>query len=185
MLFTTSLPTHQKYIRRTLNRWPPTKKLLFMAFMAALATILQSAGGLLPAIGFLISPFATAPIMVVTLISLRSGIFTYIVTILLLFLIEPSELIIFPFTTGLLGLGLGWTLHKLNKRTVVVLMNGLLLCFGICIPLFVLGFPVFGPTASSSFNLISLLLILFFSLFYSWIWTELSLFILRKIIALL
>ncbi|MGN7388599.1 hypothetical protein [Sporosarcina sp. SAFN-015] len=184
MHFTTSLPTHPKYIHRILNRWPPTKKMLFMAFMAALATILQSAGGLLPAVGFFISPFATAPIIIVTLISLRSGIFTYIVTILLLFLIEPSELFIFPFTTGLLGLGLGWALYKLNKRTDVVLTNGVLLCIGICLPLFVLSFPVFGPIASS-FNLIFLLLILFFSLFYSWIWTELSLFILRKIKAFL
>jgi hypothetical protein len=44
----------------------------------------------------------------------------------------------------------------------------------------VLDFPVFGPTISS-FNLIALLLIFAFSLFYSWIWTALSLFILRKI----
>ncbi|WP_252504482.1 hypothetical protein [Sporosarcina sp. Marseille-Q4943] len=185
MLFTTSLPSHPKYIHRILNRWPPTKRLLFMALMAALAAILQSAGGLLPAVGFAISPFATAPIMLVALMCLRSGIFTYIVTILLLFLIEPTELVIFPFTTGLLGLGLGWALYKLNKRLEVVLTNGLLLCIGICIPLYALGFPVFGPTVSSSFNLISLLLILNFSLLYSWIWTELSLFFLRKIKAIL
>ncbi|WP_432361585.1 hypothetical protein [Sporosarcina sp. UB5] len=152
-----------------------------MALMAALAAILQSAGGLLPAIGFAISPLATAPIMLVALISLHSGAFTYILTILLLFLIEPTELFIFPFTTGLLGLGLGWTFYKLTKRPHVAFMNGLLLCIGICIPLYVLGFPVFGPTISAHFNRLTLLLIFTFSLLYSWIWTELSLFILRKI----
>ncbi|MFC5602642.1 hypothetical protein [Sporosarcina koreensis] len=113
--------------------------------------------------------------------SLRSGIFTYILTILLLLSLQPSELLIFPFTTGLLGLGLGWTLRKLNKRLHVVLTNALLLCIGICIPLYALGFPVFGPTVSSSFNPITLLLILAFTLLYSWIWTALSLYILRKI----
>ena len=185
MHLTTLLPSHPKTIHHILNQWPSTKRLLFMALMAALAAILQSAGGLLPAIGIAISPFATAPIMIVTLLSLRSGVFTYIVTILLLVILEPSELIIFPFTTGLLGLGLGWAFYKLRKRFEVVLTNGLLLCIGICIPLFVLGFPVFGPTFSSSFNLIVLLLIFAFSLLYSWIWMELSLFILRRLRAFL
>ena len=37
MLLTTSLPSHPKTIHRILNRWPSTKKLLFMALMAALA----------------------------------------------------------------------------------------------------------------------------------------------------
>ena len=66
MLLNTSLPSHPKTIHRILNRWPSTKRSLFMALMAALAAILQSAGGLLPAIGFVISPFATAPIMIAT-----------------------------------------------------------------------------------------------------------------------
>lgn len=181
MHFTTTLPSHPKYIHRILKRWRPTKKLLFIALMAALTAIFQAAGGLLPGIGFAISPFATAPIMLVALLSSRSGIFTYILTVLLLLLLQPSELLIFPFTTGLLGLGLGWTLRKLNKRPQVFMTNGLLLCIGICIPLYALGFPVFGPTVSSSINLTALLLIFTFSLLYSWIWTELSLFILRKI----
>src|SRR5690606_16683077 len=128
MHFTSQLPSHPQYIHRVLNGWRPTKKLLFMALMAALTAILQSAGGLLPPIGFVISPFATAPIIVVTLISLRSGVFTYVITILLLFLLQPSELLIFPFTTGLLGLSIGWALCKLNKRKEVILSNGLLLC---------------------------------------------------------
>lgn len=181
MHFTTTLPSHPLYIHRILIRWRPTKKLLFMALMAALTTILQSAGGLLPPIGFAISPFATVPIMIAALLSFRSGIFTYSVTILLLFLMQPSELIIFPFTTGLLGLGLGWSLRKHNKRSQVVLTNGLLLSIGICIPLYALDFPVLGPTVTSSINPLTLLLIFTFSLLYSWLWTELSLFILRKI----
>lgn len=185
MKFTTSLPSHPKYIHRILKQWRPVKKLLFMALMAALTAILQAAGGLLPAVGFAISPFATAPIMIAAIMSLRSGISTYIVTILLLFLMQPSELIIFPFTTGLLGLGLGWTLRNLNNRPQVILANGVLLCLGICIPLYALGFPVFGPTVSSSINPITLLLIFAFSLAYSWIWTELSLYILRKLKSIL
>ncbi|MCM3745071.1 hypothetical protein M3193_13095 [Sporosarcina luteola] len=181
MHYTKTLPSHPHYIHRILNRWHPTKKLLFLALMAALTAILQSAGGLLPPIGFAISPFATVPIMIAGLLSLRSAVFAYTVTILLLVIMQPSELIVFPFTTGLLGLGLGWTLRKLNKRLEVILTNGLLLTIGICIPLYTLGFPVLGPTVSSTINPLTLLLIFTFSLLYSLIWTELSLFILRKI----
>ncbi|WP_342506646.1 hypothetical protein [Sporosarcina sp. FSL K6-2383] len=185
MSFTKSIPTHPKDIHRILTSWSSTKKLLFMALMAALAAILQSAGGFLPGIGYAISPFATAPILLVALMALRSGIFTYIVTICLLVLIEPSELVIFPFTTGLLGLGLGWSFHLLSKRTEIIITNALLLSIGICTPLYVFGFPVFGPTVSSSFNPAVLLIIFIFSLLYSWLWMELGLFILRRIKAIL
>ena len=185
MTFTDSIPSHPNDIHRILTSWSPTKKLMLMALMAALAAILQSAGGFLPGIGYAISPFATAPILLVTLMALRSGIFTYIVAICLLVLIEPSELVIFPFTTGLLGLGLGSTFRTLNKRLEIVVTNGLLLCIGICIPLYVFGFPLFNSTVSSSFHLTVLLIIFFFSLLYSWAWMELGLFILRKIKAIL
>ncbi len=185
MYFTKYIPTHPKDVHRILTSWSPTKKLVFMGLMAALAGILQSAGGFLPGIGYALSPFATAPILVVAIMSLRSGILTYVVTICLLLLIEPNELVIFPFTTGLLGLGLGWTFHMLDKRLEIVITNGLLLWIGICIPLYVFGFHIIGQTVSSSFHLTVLLIIFIFSMLYSWAWMELGLFILRKIKAIL
>ena len=74
--------------------------------MSTLATMFQAAGNLVPGIGLLISPFSTLPIFAI-FYSIREGILSYILTIFLLFIIEPSELIVFPFTTGLLGLALG------------------------------------------------------------------------------
>ncbi|MFJ7936749.1 hypothetical protein [Sporosarcina sp. NPDC096371] len=181
MTFINSIPSHPHDIHRILNSWSPTKKLMLMALMAALAAILQSAGGVSPVIRYTISPFATAPILLVALLSLRSGIFTYLVTICLLVVTVPSELVIFPFTTGLLGLGLGWTFHTLNKRSEIAITNSLLLCIGICIPLYVFGFPIFGSTVSSTHNLTVLLIIFTFSYLYSWVWMELGLLILLKI----
>ena len=162
-------------------RWSPLKQSLFGALMASLAAILQAAGGLLPGIGMFLSPFTTLPILVSTLVSIRTGILTYILTIFLLLIMEPSELFIFPFTTGLLGIGLGWTFRILHRRLEIILINGLLLFTGICIPLYVLGFPVFGPAASSSFDGLILVLIIGFSFLYSWLWLELGSFFLRKI----
>ena len=162
-------------------RWSPLKQSLFGALMASLATILQAAGGLLPGIGMFLSPFTTLPILVSTLVSIRTGALTYILTIFLLILMEPSELFIFPFTTGLLGFGLGLTFRILHRRLDIILINGLLLFVGICIPLYALGFPVFGPAVASDFVGSILVIIFGFSLLYSWLWLELGSFFLRKI----
>ena len=181
MYFIKSIPSYPIEIHRFCTKWTPIKKLMFSSLMAALAAILQAAGGLVPGIGFFISPFTTAPILLVTLISIRTGTLTYLLTILLLLLIEPSELMIFPFTTGLLGLGLGLTFRVFNQRLAILLTNGCLLMIGICIPLYGLGFPVIGPTFSLSFNMPVTLMILSFSIVYSWIWVEFGFYFLRKI----
>lgn len=176
------IPSYPRDIHRfASNHWSQARKLVFTALMGTLAAIFQSAGGLLPGIGYFISPFATVPILLAILISFQSGVFSYLLAIYLLVLIEPTELFIFPFTTGLLGFGLGWTLRTLNRRWGITFVNGFILLVGILIPLYVLRFPVFGPTLASPFNLTVLTLIFVFSLFYSWLWMELGLFLLRKI----
>ncbi|WP_210469578.1 hypothetical protein [Sporosarcina sp. 6E9] len=181
MYFIRSISSSPNDIHQIFLRWSPLRQTLFGALMASLAAILQAAGGLMPGIGMFLSPFTTLPILVSTLVSIRTGILTYILTILLLLLMEPSELFIFPFTTGLLGVGLGWTCRILHRRLEIILVNGLLLFTGICIPLYVLGFPVFGPAVTSSFNGLILVMIFGFSLLYCWLWLELGLFFLRKI----
>ncbi|NYF26355.1 hypothetical protein [Sporosarcina sp. JAI121] len=181
MYFYKSLLQHPKGIHQFLRQWPPAKKLIFIALMATLAVVLQSAGGLLPGIGYFFSPFATAPILLGALISFRSGVMTYLVTICLLFIIQPSELVIFPFTTGLLGLGLAWTFRVLKGRFRILISNALLLFLGICIPLYGFGFPVFGPIISSNINVTALLIIIGFSLVYCLLWIVFGLFLLRKI----
>ena len=184
MYFNKNRFSHPVEIHQVFTRWSSIQKLMFGALMSTVAAILQSAGGLLPGIGLFISPFATAPILLMTLISFRTGFLTYLLTLFLLLLIEPSELIIFPFTTGLLGLGLGWAFRTFNSPLKVLLSNGFLLTVGICTPLYGLGFPIFGP-AISSFNIAFLFIISLFSFLYSWLWLVFSLYFLRKIIPIL
>ena len=57
-----------------------------------MAAILQAAGGFLPGIGYFISPFATLPILIGAMFSLQMGVMSYFLTILLLFILFPSEL---------------------------------------------------------------------------------------------
>lgn len=89
-----------------------TQSLVTIASLSALTALFQSAGGFLPGVGYLISPLSTAPLVLVALISFRSGITAYTLTSLLLLLIQPSELTVFPFTTGLLGMTLGFSIAR-------------------------------------------------------------------------
>ena len=134
--------------------WSQTKGLVFASLCGAMSAILQSAGGFFPGIGYFISPFATAPIILACLVvSLQKGILSYGVATVILLIIQPSELFVFPFTTGLLGLGLGIAFHFFARRIPIVLTGGTFLWFGILFVLYVIKFPLLGPEVSATFSL--------------------------------
>jgi hypothetical protein len=152
-----------------------TTRLVFGAILGAMAVILQSAG-IFTGVGYILSMMTTGPIVMATLLSLRIGCLTYFVTIFLLAIVQPSELLVFPFTTGLLGLSLGIAL-KYVKRTVLMLsFSAVALTLGIGFLLYGLKFPILGPTVSVSAHLSFFVLGLTFafSLLYSWIWLKIS-----------
>lgn len=158
-----------------------TKTLVTIAFLSALTALFQSAGGFVPGLGYMLSPLSTAPVVLATHLSLRSGLAAYALTIVLLLLIQPSELIVFPFTTGLLGLALGFGIARFNNRIVVVLCSSVALWAGIAIVLYIFRFPLLGPSVALSFPIAKGAYLLLFSLLYSAIWTEISLRLLTRL----
>lgn len=156
-------------ITKVRNRRSFAFKLVGSALLSLIAAILQSAGGIIPGIGMLISPFSTAPIIISVLISPLYGIMSYFLTIFLLLLIQPSELIIFPFTTGAMGIGIGFGLIWFNKVWKVISFSSLFLSIGICLLLYLLQFPVLGPFLIE-FSAWNVLMIYLFSFVYCWIW---------------
>lgn len=160
-----------------------THMLVISALLASLAAVFQSAGGFIPGIGYIISPFSTLPIVVAACISPASGFFAYIVAIGLLFMVQPGELFIFPFTTGLLGLAIGLSIKVLKRRLSIVLLSGAALFMGICFVAFVLRFPIFGSSSVTGPIILSILLS--FSFLYSYLWVEISRFFLRRIFPVL
>ncbi len=175
-----SMESNEIY-QHTSSKWSKPQKLVFASLMAVLATILQSAGGYLPGIGFLISPFTTLPIIMVTIISIRFGGLTYILAGILLLLLEPSELFIYPFTTGILGVSLGLGFRLLHQYWKVLITSGCVLFLGICIPLYMLGFPVFGPGVGHSVNIYVIATIMLFSFVYTAIWIWITRVFLKRI----
>lgn len=152
-----------------------------IALLSTLATLFQLAGGFIPGAGYLISPLSTAPIVVATLISLRSGATAYALAIMLLVLIQPSELIVFPFTTGLLGLALGFSIVHFKNRFQVVLFSTVALWAGIALVLYGFRFRLLGPSVAEALHVDTIMYIFLFCLLYSGIWTEIILRLLARL----
>ncbi|WP_404330179.1 hypothetical protein [Mesobacillus maritimus] len=157
------------------------KRLVLGSFLACMAAVLQAAGGYLPGIGYFISPFATLPILISAMFSPRMGVLSYFLTILLLFILVPSELFIFPFTTGLLGVGIGAGFSFLKKKLSIMIMGASLLTVGILSLLYLFHFPVLGPAVSGPFSFLAAAGIFAFSFFYSLVWIEIALFFFKKL----
>lgn len=168
-------------IKRDLTEWLPTTKLILTAILSSFAAIFQSAGGYMPGIGFVVSAMTTVPICLATIVSVRYGFLSYSVTILLVLFIQPSELLIFSFTTGILGWVLGVSCYKSKTRLMVVFLSGVTLFMGIIAILFIFRFPVLGPGFGTSFHFPSLFLIAVFSILYAWIAAEACSFVLKRL----
>lgn len=159
-----------------------TKTMVFSALMSVCAALLQSAGGFLPGPGFLISPWASLPVALSAILSIRYGILTYFTTMMLLIFIQPSEIIIFPFTTGLLGLCLGICIQFIKNRIKIIISCTTLLLLGILMLLYLFKFPVLGPMGlTNSYIIVGFIV---FCFCYCWLWLEILLIALKQVLKL-
>ncbi|MGV3465507.1 MAG: hypothetical protein ACO1OT_09470 [Heyndrickxia sp.] len=157
----------------TVIKYSKNIKLVVCSILGAIAAILQSAG-LFGGIGYAFSIMATGPIVLATVISIRMGLLTYVLTAILLVIEQPSEILIFLLTTGLLGiaLGIGFKLNKVG--TIVSIIGGFSLAVGILLLLYLFQFPVLGPSFSGKVSGLVIVEVMLFSLIYSWLWMALS-----------
>jgi hypothetical protein len=157
-----------------------TKTMVFSALMSVCAALLQSAGGLIPGLGFLISPWASLPVALSGILSMRYGLLTYFTALILLMFIQPSELIIFPFTTGLLGLCLGISIQFLNTRIKIITSCTTALLLGILTLLYLFKFPVLGPMGLN--NIYFSISFIMFCFCYCWLWLEILLAAIKQVL---
>jgi hypothetical protein len=167
--------------QRRFNKHNNITKLILGSNLVCLAAVLQSAGGFLPGIGYFFSPLATAPILICSMFSIPFGAMSYLLTMMLLFILQPTELIIFPFTTGLLGLGIGASFSFFRKRLSLIASGAALLMLGIMSLLYIFHFPILGPAVSGSFSFLTAGGILLFAFLYSWLWVEMALIIFKRL----
>lgn len=169
----------------SIDRYSKTTRLVVGALLGSAAVIFQSAG-VFTGIGFILSMMSTGPIVLASLMSFKIGVMTYFVSAFLLAMLQPSELLVFLFTTGLLGLSLSIGLKYFKRNALTITFAALSLTLGISLLLYVFNFPILGPSVSSHFNSVVLLGTFAFCLLYSWIWKKVSISafkVLQKIIS--
>lgn len=154
-----------------IDSYSKTIRLVVGALLGSIAVIFQSAG-IFTGIGYMLSMMSTGPLVLASLLSLRIGVMTYFVTLILLAMFQPSELLVFLLTTGLLGLSLGIGLKYLKRDIIIIPFAAL--CLGISILLYGFKFPILGPSVTAHFSSVVILVSFAFSLLYSWIWKEIS-----------
>lgn len=157
----------------TIDSYSKTMRLVVGALLGSIAVIFQSAG-IFTGIGYILSMMSTGPLVLASLLSLRMGVMTYFVTIFLLAMFQPSELLVFLFTTGLLGLSLGIGLKYLKRSIFIIPFAALCLTLGISILLYGFKFSILGSSVTSQFSSMVILGTFTFSLLYSWTWKKLS-----------
>ncbi|HET7628687.1 MAG TPA: hypothetical protein VFK44_09895 [Bacillales bacterium] len=175
------------YWTRPLDIAPPvrldsaTVRLAAVAVFSAIAAMFQAMGGLFPGPGYAFSMLATLPVAVSILLFARTGLLSYPLCFALLFFLQPSELVVFPFTTGLLGVSVGLAFLLFRRRLPIVFFNAAALSAGIAFALYGLRFPVLGPEFPTRVGLAAVTVIVSFSLLYSWAWTEFTAFVWKRI----
>ncbi|SES38003.1 hypothetical protein [Psychrobacillus sp. OK032] len=179
-MFLKSISDDVRFAQLEFRKHTKVKRLVLGSLLACMATVLQAAGGFLPGIGYFISPFATLPILIGAMFSIQMGVMSYFLTILLLFILFPSEIVIFPFTTGVIGVGIGAAFSFFKKRLNIIIIGAILLTLGIMTLLYVFHFPVLGPAVSESYSFLTAGSIFIFSFLYNWLWVEMALFFFKK-----
>ncbi|WP_174727262.1 hypothetical protein [Mesobacillus harenae] len=156
-----------------IDSYSKTMRLTLGAALGSIAVVFQSAG-VFTGIGFILSMMSTGPLVLASLLSLRLGVMTYFATVFLLAMFQPSEVLVFLFTTGLLGLSLGGALKYIKRGIFIILFTSSCLTLGIVILLYGLKFPILGPSVTYHFNSMVIAGTFAFSLLYSWIWKKVS-----------
>ncbi|WP_053363547.1 hypothetical protein [Bacillus sp. FJAT-27251] len=181
MYFKRDISVEVRLFQKSFKNQKRTIKLILGANLVGIAAIMQAAGGFLPGIGYLISPLATAPILICSMFSIPFGFMSYLLTIMMLFMLQPAELMVFPLTTGLLGLGVGASFSVFRKRLSIISAGAISLLLGIMSLLYLFRFPILGPAFSGSFSILAAGGIFVFAFFYSWLWVEMALFLFKRL----
>ncbi|MBO9129081.1 hypothetical protein [Bacillus sp. 165] len=151
------------------------RNFFYLLIVVSITTLLQMAN--LPLLNLLV----TAPITICIIIHPLLGTAVYFFVSLLLFFLQPGNLLVFMFATGLAGLSVGCGYQLVRTRIVIVSIGACVLATGIEILLFRFHVPVLGSLSSQKDEVFPILVLI--SFLYSWIWTEIIRVIVKNLAA--
>ncbi len=171
MFLFNDITQESKALSRQWQKYSSTQKMVVTAQLSVIAFLLQSAGELLPTVGYFISPLATCPVIMAVLVSRAYAFLSYLVVLILLSFMFPQEALVFGLSTGFFGLGMGNALILFRWRLSVATASAAVLTAGLLLAMGPFGFPIMGPWVQPG-QLLIIAPISVFSLGYSFLWLE-------------
>lgn len=152
------------------NKYTEIQKLVRYSLLASITTLLQLSAIFFPGPGHILSAFTTLTVAIAAYMGPRGGIFCYVISTMLTFMLQPSELPLLALCTAPLGLILGWSLHYRFYKLLTVLAGTVILTNGLLIITFILGVPAFGALLFNSGYWTNITIYACFSFVYSYAW---------------
>lgn len=150
--------------------------------LAGVAALLQLSAAYFPGLGHFLSAFAALPISVAAASGPASGVWTYVAAAGVILAGQPGELPIFAFTTGPLGLAVGWGAAQKLGRWLVWAIAASVFFVGMAVLTYVAGVPALGEevgTQAPRERMMALFAV--FAGAYAWAWLLLTEEIFRRL----
>jgi|GEM_PF-3342818 len=150
------------------------KTTALFGLMTAFTVILASSSLYIPIGGALLCRFAALFIAAATTISPKGGIFTLAASVIILISILPSYAPILVLVDGPLGLSLGWSILRKKSFGITLALTAGSMALGIILISYVLNIPAFPGLTTRFLPHLNFLLIICYSIAYSWAWITIA-----------
>ncbi|ERJ12331.1 YybS family protein [Haloplasma contractile] len=134
------------------------------AMLSSIAAIFQLIPIFISEIFIMLTTLSTVPIYLNARRGFKIGLISYIVTAFIVFIFSIHESIMFMLTNGLIGLMLGVTEQKFDRKIIIVTLTSFVLTGTLLVANYLLGIPVIGINLSSI--LLQVIIITAFSITY-------------------
>lgn len=158
-----------------------TKKLAIGALMSSMTVVVQLIPAIFSEIFAVFTLLSAVLIYISCCIKPKIGVMSYIVAGILISFISIHEGMLFMFTNGVVGLGLGICQYYKVKSIYSIVITSTILTVSLSLLNFIIGIPVFGVQLPGTV-LVSIEIILMFALVYSTIYCFLAKYIYYKVV---
>lgn len=144
--------------------------------LICLSSVLQLLPTSFGEIFIIVTIFSAIPLYILSRLNPKSGLLGYIIACILIFFFNAHEGMFFLFTNGVVGFSLGTFNNMLKSKFLISLFSGIALTLSLILVNFIIGIPVLGVNLPGNL-LIQIIILMFFSLVYCFIYLLLANFI--------
>jgi hypothetical protein len=147
-----------------------SKLIAVMGLLMALSVLFQCSPVFYPGVGLIISPLSSLPVSLGSILFPQGATAIVIGSFILISFISMEEAMIFALATGAVGIAVSAVILSKKPILKVIWIPGLSLYCGILIITYIVGVPGMKDLFADKGILITALIVLLFSIIYSYLW---------------